>query len=57
MSDSTTAANGDIVSHHVTPQGHLLEITRKAGAQGTAADNNLSIIDITARWPQYVVSP
>ncbi len=55
--DSTTAANGDIVSHAVTPAGHYLEITRKSGDQGTAANNGLSIIDITAAFPQFTVQP
>jgi N-acetylmuramoyl-L-alanine amidase len=55
--DSTTAANGDIVSHAVTPQGHYLEITRKSGQQGEAANQGLSIIDITAAYPQFSVQP
>jgi len=55
--DSTTAANGDIVSHAVTPAGHYLEITRKAGDQGEAATQGLSIIDITAAFPQFTVQP
>ena len=55
--DSTTAPNGDIVSHAVTPQGHYLEITRKANQQGTDAHNGLSIIDITAAFGQFQVQP
>ncbi len=55
--DAVIAPNGDIVSHAVTPQGHYLEITRYAGSQGTPANNRMSIIDITAAYPQFVVSP
>jgi len=55
--DSVALSDGTIVSHAVTPQGHYLEITRKAGTQGTAANNGLSIIDITAAYPQFAVQP
>ena len=55
--DSVVAPNGDIVSHAVTPAGHYLEITRKAGNQGTVATQELEIIDITAQYPEFVVQP
>ena len=56
--DSTTAANGDIVSHAIlTPQGHYFEITRKAGVPEFPGDVRLSIIDITAQYPQFSVQP
>ncbi len=55
--DSAVAQNGDIVSHAVTPAGHYLEITRKAGKQGLSATDGLSIIDITAQYPGFVVQP
>ena len=55
--DSVVAQNGDIVSHAVTPAGHYLEITRKAGNQGLPATDGLEIIDITAQYPQFTVQP
>lgn len=53
--DSVVAPNGDIVSHYRTPQNHLLEVTRKAGTQGEALPAGLSILDLTAEWPQFQV--
>ena len=55
--DSVVAPNGDIVSHAVTTAGHYLEITRKAGNQGTVATQELEIIDVTAQYPEFVVQP
>lgn len=55
--DSVVAPNGDIVSHAVTTAGDYLEITRKAGQQGEPATAGLSIIDITAQYPQFKVAP
>lgn len=63
MGDSVIAADGAIISHAVgapgTPiAGHYLEFTRKSGMQGTAPNNgSLSIIDITADFPQFLVAP
>ena len=54
--DSVVAPNGDIVSHYRTPANHLLEVTRKAGDQGEAASQGLSIIDITQAYPQFQVA-
>jgi N-acetylmuramoyl-L-alanine amidase-like protein len=55
--DSVALADGTIVSHAVTPGGHYLEITRSAGKQGQPANDGLSIIDITAEYPQFAVAP
>ena len=54
--DSVVAPNGDIVSHYRTPANHLLEVTRKSGDQGEAATVGLSIVDITAQYPQFEVT-
>jgi lysozyme len=59
---SVVLSNGTIVSYAVgaegTPiAGHLLEITRKAGTQGLTPVGNVSVIDITATYPQFVVAP
>lgn len=59
--DSTTAPNGDIVSHAMgqtgtAAQGHYFEITRKAGSQGQPPTaQNTSIIDMTATWSFFTV--
>jgi hypothetical protein len=55
--DSVVAPNGDIVSHAVTPEGHYLEVTRAAGKQGQPATTGLSVIDITAQYPEFAVQP
>ena len=59
--DSTTATNGDIISHAMgapgtASQGHYFEITRKAGTQGQPPTaQNISIIDMTATWSFFQV--
>jgi hypothetical protein len=55
--DSVALPDGTVVSHAVTPAGHYLEITRKAGFEGQPATEGLSIIDITAQYPQFSVQP
>lgn len=62
MTDSVALSNGTIVSHAVGRDGspiagHYLEITRSAGDQGQPANKGLSIIDITAEYPQFPVAP
>lgn len=54
--DMVELANGDIVSIVITPAGDILEITRKAGTAGlpiTDTPENLSVIDITSKYPQF----
>lgn len=59
--DSTTAPNGDIISHAMgapgtASAGHYFEITRKAGTQGQPpTPQNVSIIDMTATWSFFTV--
>lgn len=59
--DSTTAPNGDIISHAMgapgtASAGHYFEITRKAGTQGQPpTPQNISIIDMTATWSFFTV--
>lgn len=59
--DSTTAPNGDIISHAMgapgtASAGHYFEITRKAGTQGQPPTaQNISIIDMTATWSFFTV--
>lgn len=55
--DAVALPDGTIVSHAVTPQGHYLEITRAPGKHGQPASDGLSIIDITAAYPQFEVAP
>jgi lysozyme len=62
VTDSVALDNGTIVSHAVGRDGspiagHYLEITRSAGKQGQPANDGLSIIDITAEYPQFPVAP
>ena len=37
-----------------TPNDHYIEVTRKAGTQGTAMNpTNTSVVDLTAQWPGF----
>lgn len=56
--DSVVLADGTIVSHAVTPQGHYLEITRKAGTAGQSNTADFSIIDVTDLYNGFpIVAP
>ena len=55
--DSVVLPDGTVVSHAVTTQGHYLEISRAPGKHGQPATDGLSIIDVTAAYPQFVVAP
>lgn len=55
--DSVALPDGTIVSHAATPAGHYLEITRAPGKAGHPATDGLSVIDVTAQYPQFTVQP
>ena len=52
--DAVVLSDGTIVSHFRTPNDHYIEVTRKAGTQGTAMNpTNTSVVDLTAQWPGF----